>query len=84
MFHNKALSYVSTEGEEAIKAYESAVNGTDNGKKSKKKTAGGTTENMKNQEDFEAMKKKTKKILFGMLAAVIATVAGAVIFKAVR
>lgn len=39
---------------------------------------------MKNQEDFEAMKKKTKKILFGMLAAVIAAVAGAVIFKAVR
>lgn len=84
MFHNKALSYVSTEGEEAIKAYESAVNGTDNGKKSKKKTAGETTENTKNQEDFEAMKKKTKKILFGMLAAVFAAVAGVVIFKAVR
>lgn len=83
MFHNRALTYVSTEGEPAVKAYEQSVMNTDNGKKSKKNAEVGTSETGKNQEEFEAMKKKTKKILFGMLAAV-AAVAGAVIFKAVR
>ena len=42
------------------------------------------TDNKKNKEDFEAMKKKTKGILIGMIAAVVAAVAGAVIYKATR
>lgn len=84
MFHNRALTYVSTEGEPAVKAYEQSVMNTDNGKKSKKNAEVGTSETGKNQEKFEAMKKKTKKILFGMLAAVAAAVAGVVVFKAVR
>lgn len=84
MFHNRALTYVSTEGEPAVKAYEQSVMNTDNGKKSKKKAEVGASETGKNQEEFEAMKKKTKKILFGMLAAVAAAVAGVVVFKATR
>lgn len=84
MFHNRALTYVSTKGEPAVKAYEQSVMNTDNGKKSKKNAEVGTSETGKNQEKFEAMKKKTKKILFGMLAAVAAAVAGVVVFKAVR
>lgn len=84
MFHNRALTYVSTEGEPAVRAYEQSVMNTDNGKKSKKKAEVGASETGKNQEEFEAMKKKTKKILFGMLAAVAAAVAGVVVFKATR
>lgn len=40
------------------------------------------TDNKKNKEDFEAMKKKTKGILMGMIAAVVAAVAGALVYKA--
>ena len=36
------------------------------------------------KEDFEAMKRKTKGILIGMIAAVVAAVAGLVIYKATR
>lgn len=72
---------MSTEGEPAVKAYEQSVMNTDNGKKSKKKTEVGASETGKNQEEFEAMKKKTKKILLGMLAAVAAAVVGVVAYK---
>ena len=40
------------------------------------------TDDKKNKEDFEAMKKKTKAILIGMIAAVVAAVAGALVYKA--
>ena len=55
----------------------------------KKKKAGKgakpeATDNTKNKEDFEAMKRKTKGILIGMIAAVVAAVAGLVIYKATR
>ena len=42
------------------------------------------TDNTRNKEDFEAMKRKTKGILIGMIAAVVAAVAGLVIYKATR
>ena len=80
MFHNKALTYVSTESEQTIKAYESEQSNT--GKK--KKAGKGATDNTRNKEDFEAMKRKTKGILIGMIAAVVAAVAGLVIYKATR
>ena len=38
----------------------------------------------KNKEEFETMKKKTRNILLGMIAAVVAAVAGIAIFKATR
>ena len=84
MFHNKALTYVSTESEQAIKAYEAEQCNTGKKKKAGKGAKPEATDNKKNKEDFEAMKKKTKGILIGMIAAVVAAVAGAVIYKATR
>ena len=84
MFGNKALTYVSTEGEPAIKAYEFEMNNTGKKKKGKPKAEGETADTNKNKEEFEAMKKKTKNILFGLIAVIIAAVAGVAIFKATR
>lgn len=84
MFHNRALPYVSTEGDLAIMAYEQSMNNTGKKKKSKKGTEVEVTDTTKNQEEFEAMKRKTKNILLGMVAVIIAAVAGVAIFKATR
>lgn len=84
MFHNKALPYVSTEGDLAIKAYVQSMNNTGKKKKSKKGTEVEVTDTTKNQEEFEAMKRKTKNILLGMVAVIVAAVAGVAIFKATR
>ena len=84
MFHNKALTYVSTESESAIKAYEQSLNNTGKKKKSKKGANVESIDNAKNQEEFEAMKRKTKNIVLGMIAVIIAAVAGVAIFKATR
>lgn len=81
MFNNKALPYVSTEGELAIKAYEQSINNTDNEKKSKKGVEEEVADTTKNQEEFEAMKRKTKNILLGMVDVIIAAVAGVVAYK---
>lgn len=88
MFGNKALSYISTEGEPAIKELQIEVNGT--GKKNtRNKLTSGTNitdeskiENQENKrEEFEAMKKKTKKMLIGCIAVVVAAIAGIVAYK---
>ena len=84
MFGNKALPYVSTEGEPAIKAYEFEMNNTGKKKKGKQTVEVETTDTNKNKEEFEAMKRKTRNILIGMVAAIIAAVAGVAIFKATR
>ena len=84
MFGNKALTYVSTEGEPAIKAYEFEINNTGKKKKGKADADTKASDQTKNKEEFEARKKKTRNILFGMIAAVIAAVAGIAIFKATR
>jgi len=84
MFHNRALPYVSTEGDLAIKDYEQSLINTDKMKKSKKGAEVEVTDTTKNQEEFEAMKRKTKNILLGMVAVIIAAVAGVAIFKATR
>lgn len=84
MFGNKALPYVSTEGEPAIKAYEFEMNNTGKKKKGKSDVDTKASDKTNNKEDFEAMKKKTRNILFGMIAVIIAAVAGLAIFKATR
>ena len=84
MFGNKALTYVSTEGEPAIKAYEFEMNNTGKKKKGKADADTNASDQTKNKEEFEAMKKKTRNILLGMIAAVVAAVAGIAIFKATR
>ncbi|MBR3770673.1 MAG: PrgI family protein, partial [Clostridium sp.] len=61
-----------------------SLNNTDKKKKSKKGADVEPLDNAKNQEEFEAMKRKTKNILLGMIAVIIAAVAGIAIFKATR
>lgn len=80
MFGNRPLTYVSTEGEAVIKEcqQEEAVKSmTDKKKKGKNapKTKG-------NQEEFEAMKKKMKNMLIGVVATMVLAVIGVVIYKA--
>lgn len=87
MFSNHPLVYMSTEGELAMKEYLMEQQGT--GKKKKGKA--GKSENTevtqtqeqkaKNQEEFEAMKKKTKRILFVSIGAIVAAVAGLMAYK---
>lgn len=87
MFGNQALCYVSTEGEPAIKAYEMAMNVTGKKKKSKNKSVDNfdTPEvTNKNQEEFEGMKRKTKTLLFGLIATIIAAIVGVAVFKVTR
>lgn len=84
MFHNKALTYVSTEGEAAIKAYEFEMNNTGKKKKGKKETDLEGSDTIKKQEEFETMKKKTRNILFGMIAVIVTAVAGLAAYKAMK
>ena len=80
LFANHPLTYVSTEGEAGLKECqhtEVAKNATDKKKKGKEapKTKG-------NQEEFEAMKKKTKNMLIGVVATMIVAMISVVIYKA--
>lgn len=79
LFANRPLLYVSTEGETVIKECRSEEVKKDTEKKKK----GKKTHNKEkgNQEEFEAMKKRTKKMLFGVLAAMAAAMIGAVVYK---
>ena len=88
MFCNKALTYVSTEGEPAIKTFETEDQVAQKGivKKSKAKTGTGNKEtvnpdNKGNREDFEAMKKKTKKMLIVCIGIIAAAVAGVFAYR---
>ena len=85
MFANKALTYVSTEGEPMIKAFE--LEQTEQVKKKGKKaeTEITTSESaVKKQEEFEAMKKKTRNMLLGLVAVIVTAVAGIVAYKAMH
>ncbi len=90
MFGNRALTYVSTEGENAIRAYEfETANAEKNkkllafGKKSEPKTevAESSEANTNKQAEFEASKKKMKKMLMTCLVFVILLVGVAVAYK---
>ncbi len=91
MIGNKALIYSSTEGEAVIKALQMETSGSGQISKWKKKklvTENETevrnttdSEKRKKQEEFEAMKKKTKKILYAGIAVIIVTIAGIAAFK---
>ncbi len=81
MFKNKALTYISTEGEEAIKAYESELNEIEklNAKKSKGKST--TIETKESTEDFEMIKKKMRTTVIVCIVGVIATLIAVIIYK---
>ena len=70
MFGNRTLTYVSTEGEPAIKQLEAEQN-----EQVKKKGR---------KEEFEAMKKKTRNMLLGLVAVIVAAVAGIAAYKAMH
>ncbi len=81
LFMNRPLVYASTEGEETIRLVrmeEEAGKKTD--KKDREKQESSAKEKA-NKEEFEAMKKKTKKMLAGIIAFIMAVIIGAVIYK---
>lgn len=91
MIGNKALNFSSTEGESVIKELQTEAIGIGQISKWKKPKAlveHGTevrnimdSKNRKKQEEFEAMKKKMKKMLFAGIAVIIAAIAGIAAFK---
>ena len=86
MFGNRPLTYVSTEGEPAVKAFELEQTGQVKKKGKKTKTDEPQTNEsvMKKQEEFEAMKRKTRNMLFGAIAVIVAAVAGVAVYKSMR
>ena len=85
MFGNRALTYVSTEGEPAIKQLEAEQNEQvkKKGRKAEPETVTADSA-VKKQEEFEAMKKKTRNMLLGLVAVVVAAAAGIAAYKAMH
>lgn len=84
MLGNKALTYVSTEGEPAIRELEVERNGTGKKKNTGKRTEAvhkTMTDTTENQEELKAVKKKMKKMLFGCIAVIVLAIAGLAVFK---
>jgi hypothetical protein len=88
MFGNKALTYVSTEGDAAIKAFEMEYAFVEKAKriKFKCKKVDKTKEDVKadnkgSKEDFEEMKKKAKKIAIACIGVIVAAIAGITAYK---
>lgn len=79
LFANHPLTYISTEGEAVIKECQQAEMAKSMADKRKKGKAVPKVKG--NQEEFEAMKKKTKKMLIGAVAAMVLAVIGVVIYK---
>lgn len=77
MFGNKALVYISSENEAAIHEWEAQ-----NVVPVKGKAAKQTTGTAKGGEEFEAMKRKTRNVLLGMVAALVAAVVAVAVYKA--
>ena len=82
MFANRTLTYVSTEGEPAIKAYEMELANAQKLKKGKGKAV--NEDAAGNKEEFEAMKKKMKTTIIASVVSIIALVIGAFIYKNTR
>lgn len=81
----KALTYVSTEGEPIIKAFEMEQNGQVKKKGKKTQSEITTSESaVKKQEEFEEMKKKTRNMMFGLAAVFVLAVAGVAAYKAMH
>ena len=85
MFGNRTLTYVSTEGELAVKEFEQGQTGQVKKKGKKDETEVTTSESaVKKQEEFEAMKKKTRNMLLGLVAVIVAAAAGIAAYKAMH
>ena len=85
MFGNRPLTYVSTEGELAVKEFEQGQTGQVKKKGKKDETEVTTSESaVKKQEEFEEMKKKTRNMLLGLAAVFVLVIAGAAAYKAMH
>lgn len=85
MFGNRTLTYVSTEGELAVKEFEQGQTGQVKKKGKKDETEVTTSESaVKKQEKFEEMKKKTRNMLLGLAAVFVLVIAGAAAYKAMH
>ena len=85
MFGNRTLTYVSTEGELAVKEFEQGQTGQVKKKGKKAETEITTSESaVKKQEKFEEMKKKTRNMLLGLVAVFVLVIAGAAAYKAMH
>ena len=85
MFGNRTLTYVSTEGELAVKEFEQGQTGQVKKKGKKAETETTTSESaVKKQEKFEEMKKKTRNMLLGLAAVFVLVIAGAAAYKAMH
>ena len=85
MFGNRTLTYVSTEGELAVKEFEQGQTGQVKKKGKKDETEVTTSESaVKKHEEFEEMKKKTRNMLLGLAAVFVLVIAGAAAYKAMH
>lgn len=85
MFGNRTLTYVSTEGELAVKEFEQGQTGQVKKKGKKDETEVTTSESaVKKQDEFEEMKKKTRNMLLGLAAVFVLVIAGAAAYKAMH
>lgn len=80
MFANGPLVYLSAEGEETIQRIRMEETGKRPDKKGRSRKEGPAKEKT-NKEEFEAMKKKTWKMLAGILAVMTAAVIGVIAYK---
>lgn len=79
MTGNKALLYESTESEKAIKKMQSALTGKK--KKGKVQELSVADSAIKKQEEFEASKRKMKKMLIGTVVMTVGVVAALIAYK---
>lgn len=92
MLGNKALTYVSTEGEAAIRAYrlaeenllKSAMKKRSKGESASKQLVIEKKPATDNKEEFDAMKKKMKAMIIGCIITAVLAAAGAAAFKYFR
>lgn len=87
-FVNKALVYVSTEGEAVIQEYRQKLMKKEQCRygffKKQKNPSTVKADNVKKKEDFEDMKKKTRKMIIGCIITFVIAVAGAFVYKNTR
>ncbi len=85
MFGNRTLTYVSTEGELAVKEFEQGQTGQVKKKGKQAETQITTSKSaVKKQEKFEEVKKKTRNMLLGLVAVFVLAVAGVAAYKAMH
>lgn len=81
MFGNKTLTYVSTEGEPAIKAYEQKRTNEKRAQAKKGREVCSADTSKGDKEEFEAMKKKMKMTIITVAVGLITLLAGVAAYK---